>query len=448
MVNWSKLLSAERFRPSSPPSQGDEANAFHSDYYRVVFSSAFRRLQDKTQVSPLAASDFVRRRLTHSLEVATVGERMGRVIAVKLSNRISGVPPDQIGKTVATACLLHDIGNPPFGHEGEIAIRAWADTRAPKFHDYCAFDGNAHGFRIAARLSHYGQSHGLNLTAATLASIVKYPTGAATLEDASTTKRTLIKKRGKYGYFESEKKLFETLWQRVDLPLGRRHPLSFVMEAADDIVNRLVDLEDGIKLGLISYDIVRDCLVTAAKVDFRAEKLLNELDARYGEITKRFGASLTPGAKKNAQQLAFQHFRTVATAAFSASAQEAFVKRIDDIEAGKFTGELLPASDFGSLYEALRKIEYANIFGDQSIVRVEAGGKEALRGLLDIFYKAVGNDPDFEKLGGPVEQAYVFEGEPRLDDEYVKIQRVVDYVAGMTDRFAITLYQQLSGMSL
>jgi dGTPase len=155
---WKTLLSTERLRPpDEEPRPGDELNHFVSDYYRVVFSSAFRRLQDKTQVSPLATDDFVRRRLTHSVEVAAVGERMGRVVGKRLHDEEGvDIAHDVVGKLVATACLLHDIGNPPFGHEGECAIRKWADSKAKNFRDYQGFDGNAHGFRLATRLQHHG----------------------------------------------------------------------------------------------------------------------------------------------------------------------------------------------------------------------------------------------------------------------------------------------------
>ena len=237
---WKQLISGSRLRPSGVPARGDEGNEFLSDYQRVVFSSAFRRLQDKTQVTPLAPSDYVRRRLTHSVEVSVVGERMGRVLARRLSEKgrlEDGDHRDPFGKIVATACLLHDIGNPPFGHEGEMAIRLWADKRNLDYPDYRCFDGNAQGFRIAVRLQHQGKDYGMNLTVATLAAVLKYPK----VPEYDGPPNPPLRKRGKWSVLSSEEHHYERVRQAVGLEKGARHPLSFVVEAADDIVNRLVD---------------------------------------------------------------------------------------------------------------------------------------------------------------------------------------------------------------
>jgi dGTPase len=237
-TDWRKLLNHDRLRTSTSPAAGDQDHEFLSDYYRVVFCSAFRRLQDKTQVSPLAPTDFVRRRLTHSVEVSVVGERMARVIANRLESHIGDNFRDPMGRIVATACLLHDIGNPPFGHEGELAIRDWADTHNIDSPDYRCFDGNAQGFRIAVRLQHQGKEYGLNLTAAVLSTVLKYPEAPVVAEYEERP----LNKRGKWSVFSSEWAHYDRVTSLVGLPPGQRHPLCFVVEAADDIVNRLIDI--------------------------------------------------------------------------------------------------------------------------------------------------------------------------------------------------------------
>ena len=346
-ATWDTYLSHTRLRSSQSMKTGDEGNDFLSDYQRVVFSSAFRRLQDKTQVNPLAATDFVRRRLTHSVEVATVGERMGRVVAVLLKDRLGVEPWDRVGKVVATACLLHDIGNPPFGHEGELAIRDWAEglPNTVDLPDYRGFDGNAQGFRIVVRLHNHGMPFGANLTSATLASMVKYPLPSADQPDERGKWR-------KYGFMRTEKYHHDRVRANCGLKEGQRHPLSYVMEAADDIANRLVDLEDGLKLRYVEFDEVRDALGSVGELGL---ELRDSLDRRLQEIRD---AHLS---RREKEQFAYQHFRAEATARFSQSCERAFVDNIDKIEAGAFSGDLISVSDCSAVYSKLKDVE-DNIF--------------------------------------------------------------------------------------
>lgn len=427
--DWTQALTGSRLRASGSPARGDEGNQFLSDYYRVAFSSAFRRLQDKTQVNPLADTDFVRRRLTHSVEVATVGERMGRVTATRLQDRLQDDHREAFGRIIATASLLHDIGNPPFGHEGEVAIREWADRAAREYADYRCFDGNAQGFRVAVRLQHHGKPYGMNLTAATLASTLKYP-WQAQLDEAAPPARN----RKGFSILDSELQTYEKVADLVGLDAGRRHPLCLLVEAADDIVNRLVDLEDGIKLGLVAYQDILDVLDSVGCTTSR--KLLREIETRR--------RSIDSGTKSDKEQLAYQHFRAECIAEMADACEVTFVSRVSDVEDGSLAKDLIEHTELSGLYSALKALEYGSIFGDSRIVRVEAGGRTAVTGLLDQLIEEVRRET---KLGDTIPRAPLL---PNEEDDVPRraVECVIDYVAGMTDRFAIDLYQELSGVSL
>lgn len=258
---WSDLNSTSRLRPSLvKKSEADLRSAYEGDYDRVLFSSAFRRLQDKTQVFPLDRNDFVRTRLTHSLEVSTVGRDMGSSVAKVLERQgiDRNLNPEDAGTLVATACLLHDIGNPPFGHSGEQSIGQWFKSRFDNGKlkiedrqerlDLEKFEGNASGFRIATRLQHLGQSYGMNLTAGALACLMKYPCGSHEVNWHIKAKER-PKKCSKFGYFKADAVTFRRVQTLTKLSGITRHPLTFLMEAADDIVYSAVDLEDALKKG-------------------------------------------------------------------------------------------------------------------------------------------------------------------------------------------------------
>lgn len=424
--DWQRALTSERLRQSKPLEPGDEDNAFLSDYYRIVFSSPFRRLQDKTQVTPLAPTDFVRRRLTHSVEVATIGERMGRVVAKGLKDRLGQVPHDQVGKIVACAALLHDIGNPPFGHEGELAIRDWAESlpdHGGPTPDYSRFDGNAQGFRIAVRLHDHGEPYGMNLTAATLAAYVKYPYRSSSPQSNGK----------KYGIMATELPHYQWLCETTGLSDGQRHPLSFLVEAADDIVNRLIDIEDGLKVGLLTFTQIREAI----------ESCEHEMAATFvAEMDRRRQMTAARGLR-DSTQLAYQHFRVNCITAMVKACEALFLERIADIEDGRYSGELIADSTAFPLYNALRKLEDDYIFGSPDIVRVEAGGKQAVTYLLRSLLAAVEGDT---KLGRTIPVPQPSDLDERGAGDHVA--RVVDYVAGMTDGYAVRLYQQLCGTSL
>lgn len=275
MLDWRRLLSASRQRGDRSEPVDPARSPFQKDFDRIVFSSAFRRLQDKTQVHPRPGNDYVRTRLTHSLEVASVGRSLaagaGQVIAGRRR-----LPPDlgpaEFGHIVSAACLAHDIGNPPFGHRGEALIQEWFATsprgRAAisglsdgQRQDFLKFEGNAQGFRILTRLQNWENAGGMRLTAAVLGTFSKYPR----LSDAKLPPGPAPAGARKFGVMQSEAQIWRDLARELGLPeispgVWSRHPLAWLVEAADDICYSVVDLEDGFKLGKLSFRQVEELL--------------------------------------------------------------------------------------------------------------------------------------------------------------------------------------------
>ena len=270
MMEWAALLSDRRLGQPAPDRAHRPRTAFQVDHDRIVFSSAFRRLQDKTQVFPLAESDFVRTRLTHSMEVSCVGRslgtRVGEIICKK--HALEGLHPSDFGAIVAAASLAHDVGNPPFGHSGEDAIRHWFDTSPAaaaakrnftnaELADFHRYEGNAHAFRVVSVLQMSDNAGGMQLTCAALGALAKYPIESDTAGESAGYAGSSAKK---FNFFQAEKSLFAEVAEQTGLIRRSekaawwcRHPLAFLVEAADDICYHLIDFEDAYRHDLISY---------------------------------------------------------------------------------------------------------------------------------------------------------------------------------------------------
>jgi dGTPase len=277
---WQRFTSVERLRPTrvTGPTPLDARTEFENDFDRVIFSSSFRRLRNKAQVFSLEPHDFVRTRLTHSIEVSTIGRSLGEGAAAALQERYPALhilSPRDVGAIVATACLLHDIGNPPFGHSGEKAIGGWFALNTEsgmklklgddqeKF-DVTMFEGNAQAFRIATRLQWSGQDFGMNLTVATLSTLIKYPCASNRVQPSGP------KPLKKFGYFKADAPTFQTVRSLTGLGDGvRRHPLTYLMEAADDIAYATGDIEDVLKKGFVDYETIRESLIRAQSEESR-----------------------------------------------------------------------------------------------------------------------------------------------------------------------------------
>lgn len=448
-MNWPELLCARRLGDKSAGRADPSRSPFQVDSDRIIFSSAFRRLQDKTQVFPLADNDYVRTRLTHSLEVASVGRSLGaRVGDAICKKHFPGgeIHASDIGAIVSAASLAHDLGNPPFGHSGEDAIRHWFTTSAraqearasfteAESRDFEFFEGNAQGFRIITRLQ-MPDNPGLRLTYATLAAFTKYPRASVLpveTKGGSSTK--------KFGFFQSEAELFEQvatgtgLWRRDAGALWwSRHPLAFLVEAADDICYRLVDFEDGFRLKHLSYEEVRQSFLGVTG------------DPKDGERSDRIA--------DEKDRIAFLRAKAIGAAIEQAAAL--FEREEAAILAGDWDRPLLdhiPAGDeLERIYARSKKTIYATPRG----VEIESAGYEVLGGLLEIFYGAtedVARQGDAacarsRKLLQLVPAQFLDATRDPATSACRRLQRIVDFVAGMTDSYAVSLYKKVRGISL
>lgn len=444
MMDWKKLLTPKRLGEEEPEDIQPGRTPFHRDYDRLVFSSPFRRLKDKTQVFSLPKNDYIRTRLIHSLEVSCVGRSLGRMVGDKIvekyklddknedeNNRFSA---SDFGDIVSAACLAHDIGNPPFGHAGEDAIRtafeSWYSaashrgeeflTQPPQKADFKLFEGNAQGFRILTKLEMPHRKGGMQLTCPTLAAFTKYPRESFIPEDILNGYSH--KSVNKYGFFQEEKELFREVAETVGLirrhdeaAWWSRHPLAFLVEAADDICYSIVDVEDGYRMGYISVDQATSLLNGIAEI---AETDLNAAESPAEKVKLLRGKAINKLIQ---------------------AATNIFMEKEEDILSGKFDEDLL------SLDEIKKKTCEA-VFKHPDVVGIQIAGYEVLGKLFGEFVNAVLHDSKKDKL---IRDMLPKEYRPDdNEDTYNKILKITDYISGMTDSYATSLFQQFSGISL
>lgn len=449
-MEWTKLMSAKRVGRLEKPEDtiGGPRSPFQRDYDRILFSSAFRRLQDKTQVFPLAKSDYVRTRLTHSLEVSSVGRSLGVMVGDEIIKRHPelgkrGITAGDFGTIVATACLAHDIGNPPFGHAGESAIQDWfcrsekgqrylgdkaldSQTRA----DFEKFEGNAQGFRVLTRLQFSSQEGGMQLTCAVLGAYTKYPRAS----DVDKAKSGGISGK-KFGFVQQDQARFEELANELGLirketSLGwHRHPLAFLVEAADDICYRIMDVEDGFRSGHLTYTEVRSL--------FEAVLDKSSLDRLEGMASDK-------------QRVEFLRAKAIGVAIEQVVAL--FLDKEDELLSGKFDSELLEQIPLAAGFKGFKTLAQQKVYGVRSVIEIEACGFRVIGGLLESFLDAV---HDAASNGGKMSPrsrtiaSLMPEGCWNHGMNYrERLHAVTDSVSGMTDSYALTMYQRLFGISL
>jgi dGTPase len=451
-MNWETLFSPRRFgeQTITEDNQDYARSQYQRDYDRIIFSSPFRRLQNKTQVFPLPGSIFVHNRLTHSLEVASVGRSFGNIIGQMIVQQASG--PGRafeqfyrydLGFVVATACLAHDIGNPPFGHSGEKAIsnffRVGADQKfrqtltEGQFADMADFEGNANALRTLTHQFNGRRPGGYGLTFTTLASIAKYP-----CESIAGLQRKQLSRK-KYGFFQSEKTTFETIAAelgmvtQLDEPLAYfRHPFVFLVEAADDVCYQVIDWEDAHRLRIVDTREARELLLQF----FDPRQDTRELDKIHRTLRELDDTN---------EQMAYLRARVINK--LIESCTQTFWQNREAILAGTFEQSLIDGLQ-GTARQAmqdLQRISVEKIYNHRSVVEIEIAGYKVLGGLLEEFVDAVFS-PDSHyarKLLQLLPHQFIYHGE----DVYGKVQAVVDFVAGMTDLYAVELYRKIKGIS-
>ena len=438
-MDWHQLLSSQR-SGQTVPSAEQSRSAFEQDYDRIIFSHPFRRLQDKTQVHPLPEHDFVHTRLTHSLEVSSVGRSLGKKIGEVILQRNPALNSEHsafdFGAVVASGALAHDLGNPPFGHSGEEAIsdffkyhslgKSFENQVTPgQWKDLTQFEGNAQGFRLITR-----NQYGLKLTYATLGAFTKYP---CTSYFNKRDKRKRSQK--KFGFFESELEHFSEVANSlgllpVDSLCWSRHPLAFLVEAADDICYSIIDLEDGCRLGLITFE---------ETVELLSEVLGDKLNpTKLRQIT---GLN---------EQLGVLRAMTIST--ITDDCTSVFLDNEKQILNGQFDVALAETGKFNKALKTIGEVSINKIYQSRAVTEIEAAGFEALPGLLEDFILAslnlkFNNKPrQYSTIARliPVEIAGPIESSSNL---YTMIRLVVDFVSGLTDRHALSLFRKIRGIS-
>ena len=450
IMQWPKLLCTDRLGSTSVAGAEPQRSPFQRDSDRIIFSSAFRRLQDKTQVFPLADNDYVRTRLTHSLEVASVGRSLGAIVGAAIVERgeLTGFHASDFGAVVSAAALSHDLGNPPFGHSGEDAIRVWFENskvaqdartmlKKNEQEDLARFEGNAQGFRLITRLQ-MPDNPGLRLTCATLGAFTKYPLESLIPEKTRIHEGASTKK---FGFFQSEREFFTEVANRCGLirrtPLHSfwaRHPLAFLVEAADDLCYRLVDFEDGFRLGILTYEEVRDRFVRVIgkeEVGVRADQMREKKES-------------------------IEFLRAIAIGVAVQQTSELFLAKEDDIMAGDFDTPLIDLIPAGAELEAIKMRSIETIYGTTRGVEIEAAGFAVLGGLLDDFVAAVSDvarrgkhaSPRSRKLLHLVPEQSLGPAREPDTSPYQRLLRMIDFVSGMTDTYAVSLFKKIRGISL
>lgn len=469
-MTWDRLLCSTRSRQTVRRNANDVRTDFRKDYHRIIGSASFRRLQDKTQVFPLDRGDFVRTRLTHSLEVSSFAESVGDTALRRLMDE----GRTEITHEIREACcdilrcagLIHDIGNPPFGHFGEFTIREWfsehlscltykdkplSELLSPQMRcDLLNFEGNAQALRVLTKLHYLIDEHGMNLTYALLNTVIKYPVSSLGIDKKSGDIKTK-----KMGYYLTEEELYRSIVSETGAE-GCRYPLTFLLEAADDIAYKTADIEDAVKKGMISYsELLEELNEKVSKSESEANK--STLQSAAEKLMHCYEKAVE-GSMPDPERNAVQNWTISMQSVLIYAASDAFVDNYDAIMRGEMKHELLSASAASELADALSDIAYRYAFQSKEILKIELSVATMMDFLMErLTGAALRWDTEYEKMTdrkliSVISENYVkicklqCDGADEAHEAYYRLMLVTDYVCGMTDGFARQLYRELVGI--
>lgn len=442
-MEWKQLISNKRFgQEHKHAERHDDRSEFKRDYDRLIFSSAFRRLQNKTQVFPLPGSIFVHNRLTHSLEVASVGMSIGNDISRRVIQKrpeLKDTLVEEIGTIVSAVCLAHDLGNPPFGHSGEKAIQTFFSegpgqkiksmVSSEFWDDITHFEGNANAFRILTHRFKGRRQGGFVMTYSMLASIVKYPFASS-----------LAGNHGKFGFFASEAESYRKIADELGIfcksapgePLKyARHPLVYMVEAADDICYEIMDIEDSHKLKILSFAETEHLLLSFFDEDIQQKIRQRIIDEEMTDENEKV-----------------VYMRASVIGKLENECVAAFLAHEEEILAGTLEGSLIDhiSERQKKAYKECEKISYSKIYQSKPVLDIELSGYQIMATLMEVFIEAAVNPSRFysKQLLRRVSSQYDIENE-NLEE---RIMAVIDYISGMTDIYALDIYQKINGISL
>lgn len=471
---WEKRLFSERrkahfnkgessAKDNKPPDSEEKRTEIERDFDRILFSTPVRRLADKTQVFPLDRNDSVRNRLTHSYEVSNLARSFGTLLCYSdnsslrnITNALRNVP-----SLLAAIGLAHDLGNPPFGHQGETAIQHWfkenqarifknADINDPElYEDYLKFEGNAQGFRLVTRLQLLNDEFGLDLTYATLAALMKYPTSSNNLDKGIAAKK-------KHGYFRSEEKIALDVLEKVGLSIGNRHPMAYIMEACDDIAYVVLDAEDSVKKGLASFS----DLIAYLKCHSENDKLVEEVARKSEEKHNEYRTMVSQLSPAELNDISMQRFRVFAIGGMIREASKTYEELEDSFCLGIQKAPLLEISKAEILRKTLKKFSLTHGYTHKSVLALELEGFNTIRGLMDMLWFSIdsmaGKPQNEQNKEHPfakyvytrISENYRRTFDSSISDDafplwYYKCQLLTDMVSGMTDSYAMNLYEEL-----
>jgi dGTPase len=442
-MKWIQLISNKRLgQEHKHAERHDDRSEFKRDYDRLIYSAPFRRLQNKTQVFPLPGSIFVHNRLTHSLEVSSLGQSLGNDICVLLKKKhpeLTNTLFEEIGTIVSAACLAHDMGNPPFGHSGEKAIQTYftegrgailKEKLSPGFwDDITHFEGNANAFRLLTHRFRGRREGGFVMTYSMLASIVKYPFSS-----------DLAGKHGKFGFFISEKESYRKVAEELGIKCEQnqngtlkyaRHPLVYLVEAADDICYEIMDIEDAHKLKILSFEETKDLLL-----GFFEEETQQDILKRIQE----------EGVSDLNEQVVYM--RACVIGKLERECVNTFVEHEEEILNGEFEGSLI--KNISKLprdaYKHCTEVSVQKIYNSKPVLDIELSGYKIMETLMNVFISAAINPERFysQQLIKRVSSQYDIHSK----DLETRIMAIIDYISGMTDIYALDIYQKINGISL